>query len=309
MKHPFRRERLDRWLAGSLDKAALMGLGDQDRDELMFEARRRFDAGAIDQAKRLYRLANALFPDEAAPWIGLGACAQVTGDIPLAKGMYQFALDRRRGEPLAIANLAECALLNGDRLAARDTLALLTDEVRQTLPPELAARMQQLKRLAEEVEAAESSAAVPADIGSGGEITYAVDPDLSVAEFRSVLVRSTLAERRPINEPGSLERMIYEASMIVTARAGGLLVGVSRALTDYRFCTYLSDLAVDRSYQRRGIGRELIRRTHAEAGESTTLILLAAPAAREYYPHIGMTAHDSCWIIPRIPNPTDETPR
>jgi len=286
-----------------------MGLGDQDRDELLFEARRRFDAGEIEQANRLYRFANALFPTEAAPWIGLGACAQVTGDIPLAMGMYEFALDRRPGEPFAIANLAECSLLNGDRFSARDTLALLADEVRQTLSPELAARMQQLKLLAEEVEESVSPSDVPAEIGSGGEIAYAVEPDLSVAEFRSVLVRSTLAERRPTNEPGSLERMIYQARVIVTARAGGLLVGVSRALTDYSFCTYLSDLAVDRAYQRMGIGRELIRRTHAEAGEFTTLILLAAPSAREYYPHIGMTAHDSCWIIPRIPHPTDETTR
>jgi predicted N-acetyltransferase YhbS len=60
----------------------------------------------------------------------------------------------------------------------------------------------------------------------------------------------------------------------------------------------LSDLAVDEQFQGQGIGRELIRRTHETAGLQTTLILLAAPKAMTYYPHIGMTQHESCWLIP-----------
>ncbi|HEY2146296.1 MAG TPA: GNAT family N-acetyltransferase, partial [Pirellulales bacterium] len=68
--------------------------------------------------------------------------------------------------------------------------------------------------------------------------------------------------------------------------------------TDFAYCTYLSDLAVAESHQRQGIGRELIRRTHEAAGLQTKLILLAAPKARTYYPHIGMVQHDSCWMIP-----------
>ncbi len=91
--------------------------------------------------------------------------------------------------------------------------------------------------------------------------------------------------------------MLKNADIVLTARADGLLVGVSRALTDFAYCTYLSDLAVDQAHQRRGIGRELIRRTHETAGRHTTLILLAAPKARTYYPHIGMTKHESCWTI------------
>jgi predicted N-acetyltransferase YhbS len=75
------------------------------------------------------------------------------------------------------------------------------------------------------------------------------------------------------------------------------LVGISRAITDFSYCAYLSDLAVDASYQRRGIGKELIRLTHEAAGLNTMLILLAAPAAREYYPRVGMSSHDSCWVI------------
>jgi GNAT superfamily N-acetyltransferase len=124
-------------------------------------------------------------------------------------------------------------------------------------------------------------------------------PALGVDEFIDILKRSTLAERRPVGEPETIRGMLANAGIIVTARTGGLLVGISRAITDHSFCTYLSDLAVDRAFQRRGIGKELIRRTHEAAGHHTSLILLAAPQARTYYPHVGMQAHDSCWIIPR----------
>jgi len=133
-------------------------------------------------------------------------------------------------------------------------------------------------------------------------IHYTIEPDLGAEEFADVLRRSTLAERRPLEEPGTLEGMLRHAGVIVCARDGaGLLVGVSRAITDFSYCTYLSDLAVDEAFQGHGIGRELIRLTHEAAGLSTNLILLAAPKARSYYPHIGMRPHDSCWMIDRRP--------
>ncbi len=130
-------------------------------------------------------------------------------------------------------------------------------------------------------------------------VTYQLEPDLTPEEFLDVLVRSTLAERRPVSERDTIRAMLKNADVIVTARLEGLLVGVSRAITDFAYCTYLSDLAVDVAHQRHGIGRELIRRTHEAAGLHTTLILLAAPKAQTYYPHIGMTKHESCWFIPR----------
>jgi predicted N-acetyltransferase YhbS len=132
-------------------------------------------------------------------------------------------------------------------------------------------------------------------------VTYQLEPNLSPEEFIEVLVRSTLAERRPIDDAETIRQMLHNADLIVTARQDGELVGVSRAITDFSFCTYLSDLAVDEQCQRQGIGRELIRRTHEAAGLNTTLILLAAPKAQSYYPHIGMAKHESCWIINRQP--------
>ncbi len=130
-------------------------------------------------------------------------------------------------------------------------------------------------------------------------IDYQVEPELSVEEFIDVLVRSTLAERRPVDDLPTIAKMLAHADILVTARQGGRLVGVSRAISDFSYCTYLSDLAVDEAFQGRGIGRELIRRTHEAAGLATMLILLSAPKAQTYYPHIGMAKHESCWIIPR----------
>ena len=136
-------------------------------------------------------------------------------------------------------------------------------------------------------------------------VTYQLEPHLAPDEFVDVLARSTLAERRPVAEAATIAGMLRNADVIVTARIDGRLVGVSRAISDFSYCTYLSDLAVDEAVQRRGIGRELIRRTHAAAGLHTTLILLSAPKAQSYYPHVGLTRHDSCWIVPRQPRDQD----
>jgi len=147
-------------------------------------------------------------------------------------------------------------------------------------------------------------------------IEYRLEPDLTPEAFIDLLVRSTLAERRPVDDRRTIEKMLAHADLIITARdvgtdsanktSAGELIGISRAITDFAFCTYLADLAVDVRFQGRGIGRELIRRIHLEAGLDTTLILLSAPKAQSYYPHIGMTKHESCWITPRIAPPADD---
>ena len=130
-------------------------------------------------------------------------------------------------------------------------------------------------------------------------ITYSLEPDLSAAAFREVLIASTLGERRPVEDLTRLDRMLRNADLIVTARDGERLVGISRALTDFSYCCYLSELAVDAAYQHQGIGKRLIEATRSAAGELTTLILVAAPAAETYYPRIGMQQHRSCWTLPR----------
>jgi predicted N-acetyltransferase YhbS len=131
------------------------------------------------------------------------------------------------------------------------------------------------------------------------QIVYAVEPDLSAEAFRGILIASTLSERRPVGDLKRLDRMLRQADIIVTARDGERLVGISRAVTDFAYCCFLSDLAVDVAYQHQGIGKCLIDETRTRAGECTTLILVAAPAAETYYPKIGMRQRPSCWEIPR----------
>jgi ribosomal protein S18 acetylase RimI-like enzyme len=130
-------------------------------------------------------------------------------------------------------------------------------------------------------------------------ILYALEPDLPAREFQSILVASTLAERRPAGDLDRLEQMLRNADIVVTARDGGRLVGMARAVSDFSYCCYLSDLAVDVAYQRRGIGKRLIEETRKKAGDGATLVLVAAPAAESYYPAIGMKHLASCWAIPR----------
>ena len=129
-------------------------------------------------------------------------------------------------------------------------------------------------------------------------IVYSHERRLTCEEFISVLNRSTLGERRPVHDRARIEAMLRHANLICTAWDGDLLVGVARSLTDFSFCCYLSDLAVDVAYQHRGIGAELIRRSQAQLRPESKLILLAAPKAEGYYPKIGMRPHHSAWTLP-----------
>ncbi len=127
-------------------------------------------------------------------------------------------------------------------------------------------------------------------------IRYQIEDNLTVEEFKAVLERSTLGERRPINDPERLSKMLEHGNLIVTARENGQLIGIARSLTDFLFCTYLSDLAVDEKYQKMGIGKELIRQTKL-ATPQAVLILLSAPTAVTYYPKIGLTQFEQCYIL------------
>ncbi|MFZ2907365.1 MAG: GNAT family N-acetyltransferase [Cyclobacteriaceae bacterium] len=129
------------------------------------------------------------------------------------------------------------------------------------------------------------------------EIQYKHDVRITADQFIDVLRRSTLAERRPVHDPARIGTMLQHANIIVTAWADEKLVGVSRALSDFGYCCYLSDLAVDVAYQKQGIGKRLIHETHAVSGMNTTLILLAAPKAADYYPKINMERFTDCFLI------------
>ena len=128
------------------------------------------------------------------------------------------------------------------------------------------------------------------------EITYRIGNDLDLDQVIDLYHASTLGERRPVDDRARMAAMLEHANLVVTAWEGDLLVGISRSLSDFAYVTYLSDLAVRESHQRLGIGNELIRITQRESGQAY-IVLLAAPKAVDYYPHIGFTQHPSAWIL------------
>jgi GNAT superfamily N-acetyltransferase len=128
-------------------------------------------------------------------------------------------------------------------------------------------------------------------------IDYRIGGDLELDDVRDLYVASTLGRRRPIDDEEIFEQMFAYANLIVTAWDGELLVGISRALTDFGHVCYLADLAVRESHQKMGIGVELVRRTRAALGPKAMIVLLAAPAAVDYYPRIGFNRHESAWIL------------
>lgn len=130
-------------------------------------------------------------------------------------------------------------------------------------------------------------------------LRYSFSDSVSVDAFRDLLMRSTLAERRPVDNPECLAGMLRHADLTVTCWEGETLVGLARSVTDFSYCCYLSDLAVDSAFQRRGMGKKLIELTQSRLGPLCKIILLSAPAAVEYYPHIGFTHHPQAWVLPQ----------
>jgi ribosomal protein S18 acetylase RimI-like enzyme len=120
-------------------------------------------------------------------------------------------------------------------------------------------------------------------------IEYRLGNDLDLEAVINLYRSSTLGARRPVDNKASMARMLKEANLVVTAWKNSQLIGIARSLSDFTFCTYLSDIAVDLDHQRQGIGKELIRQTQ-RAGGTATIFLFAAPAALHYYGHIGFAS-------------------
>ena len=128
-------------------------------------------------------------------------------------------------------------------------------------------------------------------------LTYRDDAPLDVDAVIALYKRTSLGERRPVDRPDVFQCMLDNANLIVTAWDGHQLVGIARTMTDFSYAAYLSDLAVDEAYQKQGIGRRLIDETRQRLWPECMLILLAAPAANDYYPKIGFEPHPRAWTI------------
>lgn len=128
-------------------------------------------------------------------------------------------------------------------------------------------------------------------------IDYRVNEAISTEQLVDVLRRSTLGERRPLDDRECMAAMVKHASLIVTAWDGLRLVGVARALTDFRVACFLSELAVDVDYQRRGIGKQLLAWTRRALDPRCKIRLISAPGSENYYPAIGFVPNRQCWEL------------
>lgn len=126
-------------------------------------------------------------------------------------------------------------------------------------------------------------------------IDYFINENVDIEEFLSVLRRSGLADRRPVDDLACIEGMLRNSNLMITARKDGELIGISRSVTDFHYCCYLSDLAVDRAYQTSGVGLKLQLLTKEQIGPKCTLILISAPVALGYYPKIGYRKNQRCF--------------
>jgi predicted N-acetyltransferase YhbS len=128
-------------------------------------------------------------------------------------------------------------------------------------------------------------------------IERAEGKDLDLDEVLAVYRSSGLGERRPVEDRDRMKAMLTGANLVLVARDGdGALIGIARSVSDFSYVTYLSDIAVDGRLQRSGIGRALIDATRKEA-PTAKIVLLSAPAATAYYPHIGFIQHNSAWVL------------
>ena len=129
------------------------------------------------------------------------------------------------------------------------------------------------------------------------ELTYKINEPLKTEDMIEVFDSSGI--NRPTKDPKRIKKMFANSNLTISARDKDKLVGISRSVTDFSFCCYLSDPAVRKEYQHLGIGKELIKLTQENIGESVMLLLLSAQRAMDYYPKVGFEKVKNGFIIKR----------
>ena len=104
---------------------------------------------------------------------------------------------------------------------------------------------------------------------------------------------------RPTHDAKRIKAMFENSDLIITAWDEDKLVGVSRMITDWVWCSYLADLAVSPSYKRSGIGKKLVELSREKVGEQSMLLLLSVPTAMDYYPKVGFARENRAFIVHR----------
>ena len=115
---------------------------------------------------------------------------------------------------------------------------------------------------------------------------------LTADEYIDFLARTDLGSQYPRERfETRIPKLLENASVSLAARnEEGLLVGVLLGLTDYAYWLYVTDLGVDRDYERRGIGRRLMGEALDLAGgeKDIAVYLIANENAVPFYEKLGM---------------------
>ena len=129
------------------------------------------------------------------------------------------------------------------------------------------------------------------------DVTYQIHSLPNTSQIIALYESSGI--NRPIHDTVRIEKMYKNSNLVISAWDQDQLVGIARSLTDFCYCCYLSDLAVRQEYQNKGIGKQLIALTQKQIGKQTTLLLLSAPGAMDYYPKTGFEKIPNGFIIHR----------
>lgn len=127
---------------------------------------------------------------------------------------------------------------------------------------------------------------------------------LTPQEYVAFLKRTDLGSQYPQERfEERIQKLLENASISLAARnEKGLLVGVLLGLTDFAYWLYVTDLGVDRDYERQGIGRRLMKEAHALAGgeKDIAVYLIANENAVPFYEKLGMKRADDVMRYNRI---------
>lgn len=115
---------------------------------------------------------------------------------------------------------------------------------------------------------------------------------LTAEEYVDFLKRTDLGSQYPRERfEERIPVLLASASVSLAARnEDGLLVGVLLGLTDFAYWLFITDLGVDRDYERQGIGRRLMKEAHEAAGgeRDIAVYLVANENAIPFYEKLGM---------------------
>ena len=116
---------------------------------------------------------------------------------------------------------------------------------------------------------------------------------LKPEEYIDFLKRTDLGSQYPRERFSErIPKLLENASISLTARNDeNRIVGVLLGLTDFAYWLYVTDLGVDRNYERQGIGRRLMKQAHEMAGgkKDIAVYLIANEQAVPFYEKLGMT--------------------